>query len=334
MESKSIVQATSSNFTVGIEFSALPEGCIAGILAWTSPRDVCRMSAVSPEFLSAAESDALWENFLPADYREIIGLSSESSSHLSISSKKEVFFRLCNSPLLIDGGKKSLWLDKKSGKKCYMLAARDLTITWSDTPMYWTWISLPHSRLFSLSRFLVFLFPIPFIFSLTHSFNSYENRFIEVANLNQVCWLEIKGKINTGMLSSRTNYVVFLVFQRDDRFYGLKNVPVESSVGMVGGETTKRVIYLDTPQVESSKDPDHDFGERFLHHENGISSMSGSPASLKKRIDGWYEVELGEFFSGEGEGKELEISVMEVKSGNWKSGLLIEGIEIRPKFCS
>ncbi|XP_034682759.1 F-box protein PP2-B1-like [Vitis riparia] len=306
MESKSIVQATSSNFTVGIEFSALPEGCIAGILAWTSPRDVCRMSAVSLEFLSAAESDALWETFLPADYREIIGLSSESSSHLSISSKKEVFFRLCNSPLLIDGGKKSLWLDKKSGKKCYMLAARDLTITWSDTPMYWTWISPPHSR------------------------------FIEVANLNQVCWLEIKGKINTAMLSSMTNYVVFLVFQRNDRFYGLKNVPVESSVGMIGGVTTKREIYLDTPQVESSNDPDHDFGERFLQYENVISSMSGNPdpASLEKRIDGWYEVELGEFFSGEGEGKELEISVMEVKSGNWKSGLLIEGIEIRPKFCA
>ena len=113
MESKSIVQATSSNFTVGIEFSALPEGCIAGILAWTSPRDVCRMSAVSLEFLSAAESDALWETFLPADYREIIGLSSESSSHLSISSKKEVFFRLCNSPLLIDGGKKVIFVQIK-----------------------------------------------------------------------------------------------------------------------------------------------------------------------------------------------------------------------------
>ena len=173
-------------------------------------------------------------------------------------------------------------------------------------------------------------------FSLTYSFNSYEIRFIEVANLNQVCWLEIKGKINTGMLSSRTNYVVVLVFQRNDRFYGLKNVPVESSVGMIGGVTTKRVIYLDAPQVESSNDPDHDFGERFLQYENVISSMTGNPdpASLKKRIDGWYEVELGEFFSGEGKGKELEISVMEVKSGNWKSGLLIEGIEIRPKFCS
>ncbi|XP_059592338.1 F-box protein PP2-B3-like [Vitis vinifera] len=106
METKSISQATSSKFGPGVDFSALPEGCIAGILAWTSPRDACRMSVVSPEFLSAAESDALWQTFLPDDYQEMIGGSSESSARLDFSSKKELFFRLCNSPLLIDGGKK------------------------------------------------------------------------------------------------------------------------------------------------------------------------------------------------------------------------------------
>ena len=106
METESIIQANSSKFGAGVDFSALPEDCIAGILARTSIRDACRMSTVSPEFLSAAESDALWETFLPADYREIIGRSSESSARQDFSSKKELFFRLCNSPLLIDGGKK------------------------------------------------------------------------------------------------------------------------------------------------------------------------------------------------------------------------------------
>ena len=106
METKSISQATSSKFGPGVDLSALPEGCIARILACTSPRDACRMSVVSPEFLSAAESDALWQTFLPDDYQEMIGGSSESSARLDFSSKKELFFRLCNSPLLIDGGKK------------------------------------------------------------------------------------------------------------------------------------------------------------------------------------------------------------------------------------
>jgi len=37
-------------------------------------------------------------------------------------------------------------LEKKSGKICYVLSARDLVITWRDTPMYWTWNSNSDSR--------------------------------------------------------------------------------------------------------------------------------------------------------------------------------------------
>jgi hypothetical protein len=51
----------------------------------------------------------------------------------------------------------------------------------------------------------------------------------------------------------------------------------------------------------------------------------------KKRGDGWLEIELGEFFCKEGEDRELEMSVQEVKGGDWKGGLIVEGIEIRPK---
>lgn len=42
------------------------------------------------------------------------------------------------------------------------------------------------------------------------------------------------------------------------------------------------------------------------------------------------EIELGEFFNEEGDSGEFEISVLEVKCLNWKSGLIVEGIEIRP----
>lgn len=92
METESLIQATFSKFGIGVDFSALQEGCIAGILAWTSPRDACRMSTISPKFLRATESDALWKMFLPANYREIIGRSSESSARLDLSSKNELFF--------------------------------------------------------------------------------------------------------------------------------------------------------------------------------------------------------------------------------------------------
>ncbi|KAL2325287.1 hypothetical protein Fmac_024345 [Flemingia macrophylla] len=46
----------------------LPEGCVATILAHTTPKDACRLSLVSKIFRSAAESDAAWERFLPPNY--------------------------------------------------------------------------------------------------------------------------------------------------------------------------------------------------------------------------------------------------------------------------
>jgi len=40
----------------------------------------------------------------------------------------------------------SFQLDRKSGKKCYMLAARSLAIAWGDDNRYWNWIAMPDSR--------------------------------------------------------------------------------------------------------------------------------------------------------------------------------------------
>lgn len=48
------------------------------------------------------------------------------------------------------------------------------------------------------------------------------------------------------------------------------------------------------------------------------------------RSDGWLEIEMGEFFNA-GLEYEVHMSVMEIKGGNWKSGLFLEGIEVRPK---
>lgn len=91
----------------GSDFSTLSEDCIVYILAMTSPLDVCRIRAVARWLLPAVDSDALWRTFLPDDYEQIVAGAVESSA-LAHSSKKELFFRLCNSdyPLLIDQAKK------------------------------------------------------------------------------------------------------------------------------------------------------------------------------------------------------------------------------------
>ncbi|XP_034684118.1 F-box protein PP2-B10-like [Vitis riparia] len=325
-------------------FSALPEGAIVDILKLTTPRDACRLSAVASVFSSAAESDSLWESFLPPDYLEIVSRSSESSSRRDFSTKKELFFSLCDSPLLIDGGRRSFWLEKQSGKKCYMLAARELSITWGDTPEYWTWTSIP------------------------------ESRFSEVAFLNEVCWFEVKAKIDTDMLSLRTKYAAYLVFDRRDSS-GFENVEVKSSVGIIGSEATENIIYLDKDaseedtedeleyglvsiqnvrswindtltRVYSSQEPDKEllsvedvrtwmnkniFQLHSSHEpqEPGVSTKSDGPYP-NMRKDAWFEIELGEFFNEGGENKELEIAIKQF-DGHWKQGLIIEGIEIRPK---
>lgn len=80
----------------------LPEDCFAHILSYTSPRDACRLSLVSSTVRFAADSDNVWQKFLPVDYQEIL---SRLVLPLVYISKKELFMRLC-SPVLIDQGKK------------------------------------------------------------------------------------------------------------------------------------------------------------------------------------------------------------------------------------
>ncbi|KAH7833947.1 hypothetical protein Vadar_011307 [Vaccinium darrowii] len=83
-------------------FSKLPEECISQILSMTSPRDACRLSAISSLFNAAADSNSLWESFLPSDYREIV---SRSVSPVVFSTKKQLYFSLCESPPLLDSGR-------------------------------------------------------------------------------------------------------------------------------------------------------------------------------------------------------------------------------------
>ncbi|KAE8009888.1 hypothetical protein FH972_006295 [Carpinus fangiana] len=264
-------------------FYVLPEDCIASVLSFTTPSDACSSSSVSTNFRSAAETDAVWERFLPPQYRSIISRSADSSS-LSSSSKKQLYLRLCDHPLLIDDGRKSFWLEKRSGKICYMLSPKDLVIVWMETPCYWRWTSL------------------------------HDARFAEVAELVSVCWLEIRGKINTCMLSPATLYTAYLVFKVTTGSFGFEDQPVEVAVGVVGsdGHKRKRSVFLDT-----------ETGRR----------QGNQTVPAARRGDGWLEIELGEFFNGgDADDVEVEMSVLEVKGGNWKGGLIVQGFEIRPKI--
>ncbi|KAL6146888.1 hypothetical protein ACLB2K_057565 [Fragaria x ananassa] len=78
----------------------LPEGCIAHIISLTTPRDACRLSLLSKLFGSAADSDAVWDKFLPPERRT---LSPEELGVFAARTKKDVFLALC--PVLFREGK-------------------------------------------------------------------------------------------------------------------------------------------------------------------------------------------------------------------------------------
>ncbi|KAK4424668.1 F-box protein [Sesamum alatum] len=285
------------------DIHALPEDCIANALSLTSPKDACRMSVVASMFRAASQSDAVWSRFLPSDYRDVISRAVDGSDSLldGSRSKKDIYLHLCDHPILIDDGLKSFSLEKWSGKKCYMLAARELSIVWADTPQYWQWVTLPQSR------------------------------FAEVAELLDVCWFELRGKINTNLLSPGTNYAAYLVFTRKSGFFGFDYKPAESQVAIHAHSHDDEDEDEDEDNQMSDED-DYMFPGEGMYRGPNIEYPRDT-VYPKQRADGWMEVELGEYFVKSGHDGELDMSLMEVKGGNWKSGLIIEGIEIRPKKC-
>ncbi|XXG61728.1 hypothetical protein AAC387_Pa05g0266 [Persea americana] len=164
-------------------FSRLPEGCISHILSFTSPRDTCRLSAVSRLFHSASESEHIWEGFVQSGCSGILERSDFSfwEELQQISSNKELFFRLCY-PILIDYGTMSFSMDKMTGKRCFMLSATELPVYCIELPESCAWPSF------------------------------YGSRFPVLLTLWKVGWLRIEGKINTCMLSSKTTYRAYFVF--------------------------------------------------------------------------------------------------------------------------
>lgn len=142
-----------------------------------------------------------------------------------------------------------------------------------------------------------------------------------MAELQWVLWFEIRGRIATRMLSPLTLYKAYLVYKFNASPWGFDNHPMVVAVSaraygfdyefpslseMVEGGDLKHTSVLSPPKREISHD---DFP--------------------KETVDGWLEMELGEFFCGGEEDGELEMICCEIDNYG-KSGIIVQGIEIRP----
>ena len=118
---------------------------------------------------------------------------------------------------------------------------------------------------------------------------------VDVAELLDVCWLEIYGKFNTKMLSPGILYEVVFVVKLKDPAYGWA-VPVNVSLLLPNGYKHEHKEKLQTKPRER-----------------------------------WIEVRVYEYITSPENVGEIQIGMNEYDGGEWKRGLVIKGISIRPK---
>lgn len=133
----------------------------------------------------------------------------------------------------------------------------------------------------------------------------------EVAELVNVCWLDIRGVIDTSRLARKTSYSAYLVFRLADNHCQLE-------------KATASVRFLKEKPEGTDEEGYTVFISKAKEHE-GERGKFAYP-----RSDAWLEIKLGEFFNNFGEDGEVEMRLMENKNPNWKSGIIVKGIDIRP----
>ncbi|XP_010502244.1 PREDICTED: F-box protein PP2-B5 [Camelina sativa] len=143
-----------------------------------------------------------------------------------------------------------------------------------------------------------------------------ESRFEKVPELLDIDTFNIRGALNTRNISPGTHYSTYIVYTKTSHCYGFQNCPIQVGVGFHGYVMPKTSIYLDTVKKWPGRNIEYS----------------------KKRKDGWMEVKIGDFFNEEGfMGFDdlIEVSVLDVtRRLSTKRGVIIEGIEFRPKDTS
>jgi len=148
-----------------------------------------------------------------------------------------------------------------------------------------------------------------------------DSRFAECAELLQVCWLYIGGGIGSRMLSGDTRYAAYLVFKMADDSYGL-DAPLQVASVSIGEDN------ISSHQVRIQSYEEEDAGG-----DEEEAAATVAPRLPQLRPDGWMELELGDWYNADGANYEVCATLKETRvGGNWKKGLIMQGLEIRPKY--
>ena len=116
-----------------------------------------------------------------------------------------------------------------------------------------------------------------------------------MAELIDVCWLEVRGRFDIKSLSPGILYQVSFLVMLKDSAYGWE-VPINFRLVLPGG--------------------------KIQEHKENLKDM------IKNR---WIEIPAGVFVVTAQDSGEMEFSIYGFQGGSWKRGLVIKGVVIKPR---
>ncbi|MCO5583843.1 hypothetical protein L7F22_037758 [Adiantum nelumboides] len=131
--------------------------------------------------------------------------------------------------------------------------------------------------------------------------------FVESTLLHDVCWLEVRGSLQGVFLPGA--YTVSFRMKLLDSQYGWALAPVKLFLSTSNGHSVESQRFFD--------------GRRFQRLSNLAPLRSLTSCS-------WMELDIGHFKVHQEMRIELKFCMMEIEGGNWKSGLVLDGVKIQP----
>ncbi|XP_077242862.1 uncharacterized protein PHLOEM PROTEIN 2-LIKE A4-like [Tasmannia lanceolata] len=154
--------------------------------------------------------------------------------------------------------------------KSVHIPTKSLSIIWGKDKRYWQWITLQE-----------------------------QGSMIEVAELLQVNWLEVTGKLEFSHLSPNTKYEIFWVVKFKVDAFGWHSSPIRFQVATTDGHKDDRIEILET---------------------------------YKELSDQWHEIRGGEFTTSEDSKMDsVEFGMYEISTTWWKGSMIIKEVIMKPK---
>ncbi|MBA0616123.1 hypothetical protein Godav_016198 [Gossypium davidsonii] len=275
----------------------LPESCVASIIGYLDPPEICKLGKLNRAFRGASWADFVWESKLPSNYQVLVDkILTFVPENLG---KREIYSLLCTTNTL-DGGTKKVWLDKSSGGLCMSISSKGLHITGIDDRRYWNHIPTDESRVIvgidgvEMECWMLMSVSVPLQF-----------RFHSIAYLQQTWWFEVDGEVEFPFPAG--SYSVFFRLQlgrsskrfgrricNSEHIHGWDKKPVRFQLWTSDGQHARSQCTLNEPG-------------KWFHYHIGDFNVENSNSSTK-----------------------IKLSMTQIDCTHTKGGLCLDSVVIYP----